>query len=651
MKTNDTTKIEGVMSVVQGKSDSKVTNKIREKRKLFLTKKSLGVIALLLLTPVLLIAYALIITVRPLVSIKSTLERSQIKASQVYDSFKQQDLVLVSQGLQELRSDYESIATDFERLSWYRYTPFNNYYQDGLEVLVAADNGLSAAELMVENLIPYADVLGFSGKGSFTGGSAEERIVKIVETVGQVAPSLDLVIQKLDQVEASLALVNPDRYPFTYQGRDVAALIGQAQSVSKVAASTVLELKPLLEVLPSVAGVAEPRRYLVIFQNDAEIRPTGGFMTAYGVITVDKGKVNQEKSDDIYVLDQKFNSKLAPPDPIKKHLKMIYWNLRDMNYSPDFKESMELFLTYYRQVPGESQEIDGVIAIDTNVLADLVDVLGGVEVPGFGRFTADIDERCNCPEVIYRLEDIATRPVAYVRDDRKAFLGPMMQTMLTQAYGAPSEVWPRLFRVFYESTQRKHVLFYLFDEKEQQAAEMANFAGRIVDFEGDYLHINDANLGGAKSNLFITEEVELNITPETDVVNHQASITYRNPQPWDDCNLESGGLCLSGEYRGILRVYLPLGTQLVEALGFEEGSVNSYEDLDKFVVEGFYKFQPLSQARIRLTYNTPRTQDDQYRLLIQKQPGKKSPTYKITFNNTDQLEFELPTDKVVEFDY
>jgi hypothetical protein len=92
-----------------------------------------------------------------------------------------------------------------------------------------------------------------------------------------------------------------------------------------------------------------------------------------------------------------------------------------------------------------------------------------------------------------------------------------------------------------------------------------------------------------------------------------------------------------------------LGTTLDESIGFDEDTVITYDELGKTVVEGFFTFQPESQAKLRLTYSVPYKPSGEYKLLIQKQPGKKLPKYTVTFNDTDKQEFELDNDKTITF--
>ena len=130
-------------------------------------------------------------------------------------------------------------------------------------------------------------------------------------------------------------------------------------------------------------GKDAPRQYLLLFQNDAELRPTGGFWTAYGILKVDKGKVTPVASDDIYSLDAKLKSTIPAPRPILAyHINVPYLNIRDMNISPDFPTAIDTMLPYFQKV--NSDKFDAVIGIDTQVLVDFVKVLGRVGVPWLG---------------------------------------------------------------------------------------------------------------------------------------------------------------------------------------------------------------------------------------------------------------------------
>ncbi|MEK7112954.1 MAG: DUF4012 domain-containing protein, partial [Patescibacteria group bacterium] len=408
------------------------------------------------------------------------------------------------------------------------------------------------------------------------------------------------------------------------------------------------------EALPYLLGLEEERRYLVIFQNDKELRPTGGFITAYSIMKVDKAKFEPVSSDDIYNLDNKYKPTLTVPDPIAKYIKGPYllskgWRLRDMNWSPDFEESMGLFTK--EAAKAGIRGVDGVIAVDTHLLVNLLDAIGEIGVPGFGNFSTKIVPECNCPQVIFELESFADTegPIVWSEnepgkivfappnyDNRKKIIGPLMNSILANAMGATKEKLPKLFEAGFKSLFEKHVLFYLFDEDPQAAVEEFGIAGKIKEYDGDYLHINDSNLGGRKSNLYVTQEVEQEIEVGRDgTIEKTITITYKNPMKHDGW--------LNSVLPNWVRVYVPKGSELIAFEGVE-AKEDPYEDLGKTVFAGFFQLRPEGIAKVTLKYKLPFKGTKDLKLFVQKQPGTDSPLYRIRIGKREEEEF-LKSDK------
>ena len=550
---------------------------------------------------------------------------AQTMGQTAYAAFKGQDLPATEQSLKEIQTKMGDIRQTYNKLAFYQYVPIaRSYYLDGVHGLNAGDSGINASLKSLEAITPYADVLGFSGEGTFTGGTAEDRLKLILQTLDKVSPVLDQIGADLQTMDAELAQIDANRYPEDFQGKPLRSYVLQAKDLSHGAVAAITDYRPVLEQLPAIAGGrGERKKYLILFQNDNELRPTGGFLTAYSVIYIEDGKVAPDKSDDIYELDKKYTQKASIPPALGRYLTTEkYWNLRDMNISPDFKVSMDQFLTNYKSLKGEPQDIDGVIAVDTSVLTDLLTVLGPVEVPGYGTFSAETDARCDCPQVVYALSEIITRPTPYLRNDRKGILGPMMRAILTKAYTAPKQQWPALFEKGLESIAGRHTQMYFFDETAQQAAQTINAAGLMEPVENsDFLAIVDANLGGAKSNLFTSYDVKQEVSaPENGVITKSVEITYKNSRHGDNCNLEAGLLCLNSTLRDWNRLYLPLGAKLTSAQGFTE-QPKEYEEDGFSVVDGFFILQPNSQAKVKVTYTVPYTDTETYRVKLWKQGG------------------------------
>ena len=545
-----------------------------------------------------------------------------------------QNIMALPEKIALLKTGKEKIQASYHKLAFYGKLPFiKQYYADGETLFKAVDSGISSAEKGINALVPYADILGFQGEGSFTGGTTQDRIVLILETLKEIQPTIDEIDQEISALANLLNEINPNRYPQKLKGQEIRNKIIEIQKTSKIASQTFSDYKPVIASLGKMAGAEEPQKYLVLFQNDNELRPTGGFLTAYAIITIDKGVVNSEKSDDIYELDQKFTKKIPIPEVLGKYLTTEkYYHLRDMNISPDFKTSMEEFYSNYSTVRGEPDNIDGIIAVDTHVLSELLKVIGPVEAPGYGVFSAENDIRCDCPQVVYALSEIITKPTPYMREDRKGVLGPLMKSILAKTFDLDKARFPELFAVTMSSIEGRHLQMYFMDETSQRASEQINAGGRLYELKDnlkgwqmgtnmDFLAIVDANLGGAKSNLFTNYEVKQTINAPVDGrLEKTVEITYKNTRKADNCNLEAGKLCLNSTLNDWLRIYVPAGAELIDIQGISnEASV--YEEANLTVIDGYFSLEPMGLAKIKLSYTVPYTDTVNYNLKMWKQGG------------------------------
>ncbi|MCD8485104.1 DUF4012 domain-containing protein [Candidatus Woesebacteria bacterium] len=582
-------------------------------------------------------------------AIQAAALEAKAEAHLTYAAFKTQNLPQAREHLTKVQSHVYQVQELYGDLGWAKYVPVAKaYYEDGEHALVAAVAGTNAGLKGIDAIEPHADLLGFEGEGTFSG-TTEDRLGVVLETLNQITPELDAIAAEIEIVQENLAAIDPERYPENVRGYEVRSLITQAQDYALAAEVALNEARPAVERLPEVAGAEERRKYLVIFQNDNELRPTGGFMTAYAVVYVEDAKVTPEKSDDIYELDQKFRNKPPIPEELGRFLiTENTWNLRDMNIDPNFKNSMETFYEYYQEVPGEPDDIDGIIAVDTVVLEKIVEIIGPVEVPGYGTFSAQNLEICDCPQIIYALSEIIDRPTPYIREDRKGILAPMMQAIIQKVYATERTKWPQLAELLWQSVEGHHVQMYFMNEEDQAAAELIGAAGIIPELPetGDYLTVIDANLAGAKSNLFVETSGEIDVRDITDGrVRKQVELTYRNTHPPSNCNLEAGQLCLNGMLNDWTRWYVPKGVEVEEVLGLEEDYRvdTSHEEFD--IIEGIFRVSPLGQTKVRITYTVPyQGESDAYMLRMQKQGGTDDFPYVVT-TPWGQSEFILDKDR------
>ncbi|HOX96058.1 MAG TPA: DUF4012 domain-containing protein [Candidatus Woesebacteria bacterium] len=578
-------------------------------------------------------------------SFMPTINSLQTSGNKLYSSIQGQDLVTAKSEMQNLSQGLDTLNSKYRSVSWTSVIPLlGNYTKDGQHAINAGKALVEAGDILIASISPYADLLGFSnGEATPSGTTAdkpqtiEDRIVFMAQTLDAISPDLDKIGLSMENAQKELAEIKESRYPVKIAGKEIRSKIVTIKSTVSETAQLLTQAKPLIKLLPELLGNPDSKTYMIIFQNDAEIRPTGGFMTAYAFIKVTKGKIDLLSSYDIYDLDARFNKKVPAPDAIKKYLNETYLNLRNSNMSPDFKVSMDTFSKYYNEIPGMIRP-DGIIAIDTQLPVSILKIIGPIGVSGWGNFSAETDARCDCPQVVYALELIADRPTNKIVTGRKAVLGPLMNSMMANAMGSPKRLWPQLLNTILDSIKQKHLLFYFFEDDTQIVAEDFNAAGRInTGYAYDYLHVNDANLGGAKTDMFLTKEVEQEIENVAGTVTKTVTVNYNNPYKGSNCNLEAGQLCLNGTYRDYIRLFIPKGSTLISVTGSEVKEIVS-EDLDKTVIEAFFTMRPESQSKIVFKYSLPANLDlSTYKLLIQKQPGTTSIKHTIIYNGTETV--------------
>ncbi|OGM73775.1 hypothetical protein A3H19_02575 [Candidatus Woesebacteria bacterium RIFCSPLOWO2_12_FULL_39_9] len=574
---------------------------------------------------------------------------------------KEQNIGKIKTGIEETKKSVGDLKNSYKGISWLKFTPFiGGFISDGEHAINAANYGLEAGDTVVQIIEPYADIIGFDGGDQAVSGqeTAQDRLEFVIKTIPDVIPRAGVLVEKTIKVKTELENIDPARYPETLAGHEVRSVIEKGLDAVETGSKLIENGKPLLEASPYLLGIKNDRKYLVLFQNDKELRPTGGFITAYTLATVRNGKFEPGASSDIYDLDKGYKPIITAPDPFVKYLKGPYslskrvW-LRDLNWSPDFSESMKVFLGEVEKV--NIKNVDGIIAVDTQLLVNLLDVIGPIGVSGYGEFSTKIVPECECPQVIYELESFADveGPIVWSEnepgkivfapanyDNRKKIIGPLMNSVLENTLGQPKEKIPALFEAIFKSLSEKHVLFYLVDKNTQKSVETFGIAGTLDEFEGDYLHINDANLGGRKSNLYVTQEVNQEIKVNKDKsIEKTLTITYKNPEDYDGW--------LNSVLPNWVRIYVPKGSQLISFDGAEE-KIDPYDDLGKTVFAGFFKLRPKGVVKLTVRYKLPLKTSNEYKLLIQKQPGKDKILHEISFGKKKE-DFYLEADKEFKF--
>lgn len=588
---------------------------------------------------------------RKINNIKSKGIAVKASATELKQAFLENNIDLINSQMKVLSKKYDIFQKEAKSIYWVSYIPvLGNYVKDFRNAIEAGDYFIQAGDLTVQSITPYADLIGFKkGQTSFAEKSAEDRLQTAIITLDKVLNNVDVISEKIAKAQKSLDQIDPKRYPEKLGKLEVRSQITNIKEQVNGISTLFVDAKPLLKKLPDIFGKDKQQMYLILFQNDKELRATGGFLTSYALFKVEKGKMRIERSDDIYTLDSSIASHpKAPKQILDFHKNVSQFYIRDSNLSPDFPESIKLFNSLYDKSTTKVK-YDGIIAIDSKVLVDMLTIFGDTEADGIV-FSAKTDKRCDCPQVLYSLFDLVDRPVNYIKTNRKGILGDLMYALFYKAIGfSPSKYWGTLTQEMFKNLNEKHILLYFNDPEIQNSIEKLNYGGLVRNSNSDYLYINDVNFAGAKANMFVSHDIT-SITKEVNgTVGREVSIRYKNPYPQSDCNLERGGLCLNAALRNWIRVYVPQGSKLIDFKGSAK-KVNTYDELGKTVFEGFLIVNPMGFSDVKISYTLPNTikLDSNYQLLIQKQPGTQDYKLKININGNKSFDGLLNVDTVAK---
>ncbi len=565
------------------------------------------------------------------------------------NGYKSQDFGQIKSGILATKGSLQLVDSSLNFLFWVRIIPIlGGYYHDIKSFSSAGVEQLRATEILINKLEPIKSELGFDGREK----SGPERMTQVIRVLDKSKPYFKDIQKNLEKAAKLVKDIDTNKYPDSSRGIDIKRNIAVLKSFIMGASVALTDGQEALALAPAALGLGSPKTYLLLFQNDKEIRPTGGFITAYATLTLNNGQVASSSSDDIYRLDEKLLKvclskicPLTPPSQIVKYLPEVSgkprsaWSMRDSNISPHLPEAAKEFERMY-QLLGEKLPFDGIIFIDSQVVEELIEGTGPINV--FDTvYSSEVDKRCNCPNVIYELESYA-EIAAKGQQDRKAVLGVLMQQILAKTMSADVEKIPQFIETIARLANHKHIMFFAHDSLLQNSLSKLNWTGEIQNFDGDYLHINDSNFAGGKSNLYVEQTVIQDITIQKEGgIKKKLTIEYKNPQAFNTW--------LNGINRDYVRVYVPKGSKLISGKGSEDGVRQIEDELGKSVIEAFITVRPQNSRKLEVEYTVPYNPKNEYKLMVQKQPGAKDFHYIIKINGSKKADFELDTDRELGF--
>jgi hypothetical protein len=358
-------------------------------------------------------------------------------------------------------------------------------------------------------------------------------------------------------------------------------------------------LESLVKYIPDLSkilGFKETKHYLIIFQNNNEIRPTGGFMGSLAFLDIYQGKIKNLEipSGGPYDFRKFLKVNIAPPKPLRRI--NYQWQLQDANWFPDFPTSAEKILWFLentdlhgfdtdlhglqidRVIDRKTQifplfGLDGVIAINASFMPKILEIIGPIEMPEYGR-TITSENFIEETQKIVELESDKKRAKKFIADLMPIVLDKILKEDTEKHREEHRKTQIGIFQnfssVLFNALDQKEIQLYFTDKNLEDKIKVLGWAGEIKDSPAasatgikDYLMVVNTNIGGGKTDGVIKEKIlhQAEIQKDDSIID-QVTITRTHQG-------QSGDYFTGVKNINYLRIYVPQGSQLLGASGFE----------------------------------------------------------------------------------
>lgn len=347
-----------------------------------------------------------------------------------------------------------------------------------------------------------------------------------------------------------------------------------AGSIAPFAADAYLPLSVSLETMErslqqAVSWLKEDKEHVIVvlFQNSAELRATGGFIGSFAKVHLLHGKVKSFTVHDINDVDTTFSDKVIPPKPVQVISKR--WFPSDANWNFDFPSSASRIadmMERSKMFSDSQTKIDAVVAITPKVGRDILRVSGPLKLGNGKTITAD--------SFLADIQEDVQKKQAERSDAPKSAVSQSVSALLAATNALPADKKDSLISVFQDWIESKDIMIYSRNADIQKSLDLALASGRMMDlpanFNGDYFAVVFDTLQGGKSDAFVKRKITLQSQLGLDgiVSNH---VIIESAHKGD----KAKNWWYKEENKGYLRVYTPAGAMLESAKGVWEGQQSS----------------------------------------------------------------------------
>ena len=381
--------------------------------------------------------------------------------------------------------------------------------------------------------------------------------------------------------------------------------------------SQLRKAKKVFTLLPDILGEKDGQTILLLFANNMELRPGGGFIGSYGVLKTHYFGLQEFTIFDVYDADGQLTAHVTPPNPIRDYLSQPHWFLRDSAFFPDFYDTYQQ-ATYFLQKEMGLSSWNGAALITTSAVKEIIGAFDKVVLP-------DYNEQITKDNFYIKTQYYVEHDFFPGSTQKKSFLSSLVKQLLSQIESANPIL---LSSAIVEGFDQKNTVLFMNDEKLQKKLDELFWSGRLAtpfcpesaknNCYADYQFALDANLGVNKTNFFIDKSYDVKTSiDDTGLITTNLSISYINNSLSD--------VFPGGNYKNYFQILLP-SDSLVTGVQIDEQQLPSYDsETGKHKMVGFLiEIPPQGKKTISISYISSikfKGGKATYQLVLQKQIG------------------------------
>ena len=360
--------------------------------------------------------------------------------------------------------------------------------------------------------------------------------------------NLNLIMPDIESANNELQKIYLEEIPDEYQDK-----IKQLQIALPLFKNTISEFISSSEILLSLLGYENTQRYLLIFQNNNEIRPTGGFIGSFALVDIDKGNIEKINIPGGGPYDLKAGLKVSLESPLPLRLINPRWEFQDANWFPDLPTSANKLIWLYEKSGGPT--VDGLILINATFLEKVLEITGPIELPEYGKI---IDSENFFSEIQASVE------LEYDKEENKPkqIIADLTPKIINILLNSDKKQFTEILDLLFTSLNEKEIQLYFTNFILEKMLLRNNWGGQIKKTDRDYLNIVSTNIAGEKTDAKIKQNayLETDIQPDGSIIN---TLTITKTHTGQEGEVFYGVPNLD-----YLRIYVPKDSQLISAENF-----------------------------------------------------------------------------------